>query len=66
MLKELTPFLQNIKGGPKTTGLGAILLAYSMYMLYSASSNSDYIVNGGIFALGFMSFFLKDRKDETK
>lgn len=54
----------NIKGGPKTTILGGILIIFSLYMMYdNASETVDYIVNGGILTTGVSLFFISDRKD---
>lgn len=62
MIKNLK--LENIKGGPKTTVLGAILIAFSLYMVYSGLSESmDYVMSGGILTTGITCFFMSDKKD---
>ena len=64
-MKDLN--FKNIKGGPKSTLLGGLLIAFSLYMFYSNTTETyDYIVNGGIFTTGISLFFISDRRDDRE
>ena len=57
----------NIKGGPKTTILGVVLITFSLYMMNNAIDYLDYILDGGVLATGITCFLLSDKirkKDE--
>jgi len=62
MIKNLR--LDNIKGGLKTTLLGAALILFSLYMVYEELSEAmDYVMSGGILTTGITLFFVSDKKD---
>lgn len=60
MLKDLIPFLRNVKAGPKSTGLGIFLILFSSYLIYRSEDVMTIIFESGLLALGIILMFLKD------
>ena len=56
--------VKNIKGSKKTTIVGGILMAFSLYMFHEqAVETMEYIMSGGIFTTGLGLLFANDRTD---
>lgn len=60
-LKDVTELLKNIKGGPKSTAVGALLIIFSGYMMYTNDFTATYTsIEIGILAIGVYLFVVKD------
>ena len=61
-LRDVTDLLKNIKGGPKTTIVGAVLILLSSYMMYTKDFTLTYTsIEAGILALGIYLFIANDK-----
>lgn len=63
MIQHLFPFLKNIKAGPKTTILGSVLIAVSLYLIITADQEFMKVIDSGLLVLGVILLFLKDYKN---
>jgi hypothetical protein len=69
MLQILLPLLKRIKGGPKTTILGALIIVYSGFLLYKHTETLSMVLDGGFMSVGIVLFLLdklKKEKDENE
>tara|TARA_R110000764_G_scaffold119210_7_gene206816 strand:+ start:217 stop:447 length:231 start_codon:yes stop_codon:yes gene_type:complete len=61
MINYLLPFLKNVQAGPKTTGLGAALIALGAYLLITSEGDIlMQVADSGVVGIGIICFFLKD------
>lgn len=60
MLKELLPFLKNVKAGLKSTILGIFLILFSSYLIYRSTEVFTIILESGLLGIGIVLLFLKD------
>ena len=58
---SVTDLLKNIKGGPKTTLVGALLIVLSGYMMYSNDFTVTYTsIEIGMLGVGIYLFVIND------
>ena len=60
MINYLLPFLKNVQAGPKTTGLGVVLIALGGYLIVTSDDILMQVADSGIIGLGVICFFLQD------
>jgi hypothetical protein len=60
MINYLLPFLKNVQAGPKTTGLGAVLIALGGYLIVTSDDVLMQVADSGIIGLGVICYFLQD------
>lgn len=65
MIETLLPYIKNIKGGPKTTITGAILVLFSMYLMYTSENDTvSVLLESGLIFLGIALFFRSDKLEK--
>ena len=62
-MKEVIDLLRNIKGSPKTTSAGVVLVIVALYIMYSAETITYVSVETGMLAVGLFLFILPDSKN---
>ena len=65
MITYLLPFLKNVQAGPKTTGLGVVLIALGGYLIVTSDDILMQVADSGIIGVGVICFFLKDWQKGT-
>jgi hypothetical protein len=59
-MKQILPFIKNIKGGPKTTIVGAVLMGIALVKYFLSDYHVEITVDVPLFGIGLILLFLKD------
>ena len=60
-MKELLEIAKNVKKGPKSSIVGALLFVFGGYMIYSSENTMTYMsVEVGVFIVGLYLFLTSD------